>query len=376
MACLVFAALLISLPLLCTSTHTTYVPPSLLAKPIAPPAGWAEQEIAKFTRVLFHDDFNTIDPLRWQHDITMTGGGNWEFEYYINNRSNTFVRNNTLFIKPTLTADRFGEANVESGFTLDLWGGDQANRCTGNFQYGCLRTSGGGNIINPIQSGLLRNVQGFNFQYGHVEIRAKLPRGDWIWPAIWMLPTYNEYGDWPASGEIDIVESRGNAPGYPAGGCDTFSSTLHWGPSYDQDPCTLTHAVYQSKQALSDDFHTYGLLWTPQGLLTYIDQPNNTVLFLPFNQSFWTRGGFNKTGMNNPWVDGSPSTPFDRNFYLIMNVAVGGTNGYFPNGVAGKPWSDTSQHASSDFWNGKGQWLPSWSGDDVAMQVDSITIFH
>lgn len=96
MAFLIFVAMLISLPLLCTSTHTTYVPPSLVAKPIAPPAGWAEQEIAKYTRVLlfifivplfvlksakadpqvlFHDDFNTINPLIWQHDITMTGGG-------------------------------------------------------------------------------------------------------------------------------------------------------------------------------------------------------------------------------------------------------------------------------------------------------------
>ena len=60
-----------------------------------------------------------------------------------------------------------------------------------------------------------------------------MPKGDWIWPALWMLPKLNAYGKWPASGEIDICESRGNAPGYPAGGVDTFGSTLHWGPNWD-----------------------------------------------------------------------------------------------------------------------------------------------
>lgn len=50
--------------------------------------------------------------------------------------------------------------------------------------------------------------------------------------AIWMLPTESAYGDWPASGEIDIMESRGNAPSYAPGGCNTMSSTLHWGTRY------------------------------------------------------------------------------------------------------------------------------------------------
>ena len=67
-------------------------------------------------------------------------------------------------------------------------------------------------MINPIRSARLRSVKSFSFQYGRVEIKAKLPKGDWLWPAIWMLPAHNEYGQWPASGEIDIMESRGNDP--------------------------------------------------------------------------------------------------------------------------------------------------------------------
>ena len=94
--------------------------------------------------------------------------------------------------------------------------------------YGCDRTSGaGGNYLNPIKSARIRTAESFSFTYGKVEVKAKLPRGDWLWPAIWMLPRDNQYGDWPSSGEVDIMESRGNAPSYPPGGYDSFGSTLH-----------------------------------------------------------------------------------------------------------------------------------------------------
>ena len=89
--------------------------------------------------------------------------------------------------------------------------------------YGCDRTSGaGGNYLNPIKSARIRTAESFSFTYGKVEVKAKLPRGDWLWPAIWMLPRDNQYGDWPSSGEVDIMESRGNAPSYPPGGYDSF----------------------------------------------------------------------------------------------------------------------------------------------------------
>lgn len=95
----------------------------------------------------------------------------------------------------------------------------------------------GGNIINPIQSAKITTVSSFSIKYGRVEVRAKLPQGDWLWPAIWLLPADNAYGQWPASGEIDIMESRGNL-NYPTnlgGGVESFGSTLHWGPDWSQN---------------------------------------------------------------------------------------------------------------------------------------------
>jgi len=79
-----------------------------------------------------------------------------------------------------------------------------------------------------------------------------------------MLPKHNEFGNWPASGEIDIMESRGNSAIYPAeGGNNAFGSTLHWGPSWDQNKFSLTHKVWYTPDgsSLGDSFHTYGLYW-------------------------------------------------------------------------------------------------------------------
>lgn len=171
-----------------------------------------------------------------KHEITLGGGGNSEFEYYTNNRSNSYVLNSILYIKPTLTANQIGEGNVLNGFTYDLWGNEYNAQCTGNAWMGCERSSGGGNIINPIQSARLRTAGTFSFKYGRIEVRAKLPRGDWLWPAIWLLPEDQQYVAWPASGEIDLMESRGNSNGYPQG-VDSFGSTLHYGTVSLSSPC-------------------------------------------------------------------------------------------------------------------------------------------
>jgi len=104
-------------------------------------------------------------------------------------------------------------------------------------------------------------VNSFSTKYGRVEIKAKLPKGDWLWPAIWMLPTDQEYGSWPSSGEIDIMESRGNGMDYPSGGHNTFGSTLHWGSAWDTNQYAKTHADYKHTESLGDAFHIYGLYW-------------------------------------------------------------------------------------------------------------------
>jgi len=137
---------------------------------------------------------------------------------------NVFVKNGELIIKPTLQEEQF----LGSNYTLDLRG----HGCTGSSWSDCVATTNttNGTIINPIKSGRINTRRGASIKYGRIEVVAKLPSGDWLWPAIWMLPKDNVYGSWPRSGEIDIAESRGNDPSYAQGGRNVVSSTLHFGP--------------------------------------------------------------------------------------------------------------------------------------------------
>ena len=137
-------------------------------------------------------------------------------------------------------------------------------------------------------------------------------------------------GVWPGSGEIDIVEARGNAPSYTYGGIDQIGSTLHFGPNYLYDAWSTTHQTYQLPpgQDFSQEFHVFGLYWNETIMFTYLDTPDNVVLKVDTTTSFWSRGsssqGWSSMSFANPWVSGSVNAPFDQLYYIILNVAVGG----------------------------------------------------
>lgn len=78
---------------------------------------------ARSESLVFQDDFNELNFKNWQHEITLGGGGNWEFQIYWNNRSNSWTDNGVLYLKPTFTADYIGEANLRNGYTFSVWGG-------------------------------------------------------------------------------------------------------------------------------------------------------------------------------------------------------------------------------------------------------------
>ena len=131
-----------------------------------------------------------------------------------------------------------------------------------------------------------------------------------------------------------------------------------------------------SSGTYADDFHTYGLYWDQKVLYTYIDNDTNRVLVVNHSdQSYWERSGLTNNSFN-PWqYSKNKNAPFDRPFYIILNLAVGGTNGYFPDGVGNKPWSNGSPRAAQEFYNdNKGQWWPSWS-DKSTFLIDSVKVW-
>ena len=178
------------------------------------------------------------------------------------------------------------------------------------------------------------------------------------------------------------MESRGNNYTYAQGGNNIVSSALHWGPNADNDAWWRN---YEKRKALHtiypSGFHTFGLEWTEKFLVTYLDSRLLHILYTKFDEPLWRRGKFppadsNGTRLVDPWSQtGRYSTPFDQDFYLILNVAVGSMNAWFEDGASGKPWVDQSTSARKDFWDARDQWLPTWEPDGQ-MIVKSVKMWQ
>ena len=136
------------------------------------------------------------------------------------------------------------------------------------------------------------------WKYGKVEVRAKLPKGRGTWPAIWMLPVESKYGRWPACGEIDIMENVGFDP-------TIIHGTVHT-KKYNHMIGTQKAGQFQLQDA-NEAFHSYSVIWLEKDIQFYID-----------NELYFT---FQNDGL------GFESWPFDQEFYLILNIAVGGNWG-------------------------------------------------
>lgn len=207
--------------------------------------------------------FPEIDESRWNFVEGGTGFGNEESQYYTNRQENARIEKGMLVL----------EARKEEYKGME---------------YTSAKLTTRGKAA---------------WKYGRFSIRAKLPEGQGIWPAIWMMPEdMQRYSGWPACGEIDIMELIGHQPG-------TVYGTLHYGV-----PHTYTGESYQlpENKKFSDDFHVFTLDWEPGEFRWYVDGE----LYARQDKWFSTSMG---TGEQNP-----QGAPFDRGFYLQLNLAVGG----------------------------------------------------
>jgi beta-glucanase (GH16 family) len=195
------------------------------------------------------------NPNDWTYDIGGSGWGNNELQYYSNRQENAEVAGGMLTI--TAKKEAFEGKNYTSARLLSKGVGD--------------------------------------FLYGRVEVKAKLPGGKGTWPAIWMLPTDWAYGDWPKSGEIDIMEHVGYDP-------NVVHFSVHT-EAYNHRINTQKTTTRTIATAMSE-FHTYRVDWTPYAVRGYFD---NELVFTFVNDG-----------------KGSASWPFDKRFHVILNVAVGG----------------------------------------------------
>lgn len=304
---------------------------------------------------------------------------NGQFEMTTPGDKNVFIENGRLVIRATVQDD----ALLNKDSSIDLL---RDGTCTSTVPRDCIAatntTTGNSSVLPPVHSGRITTRRGATIKYGRVEVTAKLPAGDWLWPAIWMMPANNTYGPWPRSGEIDLAESRGNNYTYPQGGNNIVSSALHWGPDEANDAFWRTNVKRPALHTTyAAEFNTFGLEWSEKYVFTYINSRLLQVLYTNFDRkSLWERGSFPQVGGNgtrlvDTWSrTGRKNTPFDEPFFLILNVAVGGTNGWFKDGVNGKPWLDGSPNAKKDFWQARAQWEPTWT--QPQMEVSKVVMWQ
>ena len=149
-------------------------------------------------------------------------------------------------------------------------------------------------------SGRIRTIDKGDWTYGRFEIRAKLPEGKGLWPAIWMLPTNERYGGWAASGEIDIMEYLGD---------DTTKvyGTIHYGGSWPNNQHKGAHYI-TNDTAFNRTFHDFALEWEEGELRWYVDGEE----FLKLGQGEWYS------------ESAAFPAPFNKKFHMLINLAVGG----------------------------------------------------
>jgi len=218
--------------------------------------------------LVWSDEFDgtSIDSTKWSFDLAdgcqlgpnLCGWGNNELQYYTSRPENASVANGIL----TITARRENPSYL------------------GQFAYTSAR--------------MVTKNKG-DWTYGKMEVRAKLPIGKGMWPAIWMLPTDTTYGIWPKSGEIDIMEYVGDKPKEVFG-------TIHYGHDYWR---YRSQIITLDEGTFADDFHVFTCIWNSECIQFKMDgidigEPNTRSTTLP------------------------TTYPFDQAFHMILNVAVGG----------------------------------------------------
>jgi len=220
------------------------------ASPGPAPAGWT---------LVFSDEFDTpgaLDPAKWGYEIGYVR--NQEAQYYTSRSENVRAEGGNLVIEARK------EPYQGHGYT----------------------------------SASINTLGRFEFRYGRVEVRAKLPTGNGTWPAIWMLGTSRKQVGWPACGEIDVMENVGFEP-------NRIHGTVHTA-AYNHVQGTAKGASVTVASPW-EDFHVYAMEWYADRIDVFVD-----------GQKYFT---FRNEGT------GSAAWPFDKPQYLLINLAIGGSWG-------------------------------------------------
>lgn len=223
--------------------------------------------------LIWSDEFDGagIDVDKWEHETNCWGGGNNEDQCYVGDPKNSFIADGVLHIV-AIDDNPSGPEGGGSGSEQIVSKGHSSAR---------LRTKNKG-----------------DFTYGRIEARLKLPFGQGVWPAFWMLPTDEVYGGWASSGEIDIMEAINLNPD------DDVHGTLHFGGAWPDNTSKGTSFVPSSPPW--EDFHVYAVQWEEGEVRWFVDDEH----YATQNEWYTPEAPF--------------PAPFNQRFHIVLNLAIGG----------------------------------------------------
>jgi beta-glucanase (GH16 family) len=262
----------------------------------------AEPKAVTSTQTAMHPDWELVwsdafdgtklDRRKWKPEESCWGGGNNERQCYTDRKANIVVSDGVL----RLRARRENFRGVARPPEI----AENPNPI----------------VSQPFTSGKIRTRGLASWRYGRIEFRAKPPKGQGTWPAIWMMPADDYYGGWPLSGEIDILE--GVNLGASCDVCDgnvgenRMLSAIHFGDLAPRNTHIHQRVALPDLSLPSDDFHVWALEWGEGLMRFYLD-----------GQLYWTVTA-------DQWRTASPraasniNAPFDKPFYIMANLAIGG----------------------------------------------------
>ncbi|XP_045450696.1 beta-1,3-glucan-binding protein-like [Melitaea cinxia] len=311
-------------------------------------------------QLLFEDNFNSeIDRGKvWTPEVKFPAEPDYPFNVYLYD-VNTSVRSGRLTIKPITLESKYGENFVRE--SLDL-----SQRCTGRVGTNeCYREAIGAQILPPIITAKITTKNTFNFKYGRIDVRARMPRGNWIFPEIQLQPRDNIYGPQNyASGLLRIATVKGN---------EYLSKKLYGGPILcDSEPYRSKHLKEKvGFDAWNKDFHNYTLLWRPDGIYLYVDGEKYGEIST--GQGFFEDAKKSGVVAASQWLKGTAIAPFDEMFYISLGLSVGGIH-EFPDSPD-KPWKNKATKAMFNFWEARNQWLSTWYDDTSSLIVDYVRVY-
>jgi len=243
--------------------------------------------------LVWADEFegDALDRSKWTPEESCWGGGNQERQCYTDRPENIVVENGSLLLRARKEKFSGPARPPEIAETPNLV------------------------LTQEYTSGKVRTRGLHAWKYGRIEMRAKVPGGQGVWPAFWMMPNEDYYGNWALSGEIDIFE--GFNLGAKCKECDTGRqnrtvSALHFGGLWPDNLYVDQWTRFPGDALPTEDFHVYSVEWA-QGLIRFLV---NDRVHLTVTADQWNTA--------SQLGEGNPNAPFDQPFYVMMNLAIGG----------------------------------------------------